>query len=112
MRPGGLRRQLRFAARRFRLGLLLGGVCPVGSAVVSATASAQAISWFAILLLLFWRAHASNIRVQGLNNDVRTADGLCDLGAPCAGSGRFAPVAASRETLNKAGVRDDLTAEA
>jgi hypothetical protein len=34
IRPGGLRRQLRFAARRFRLGLLLGGVYLVGSAVV------------------------------------------------------------------------------
>ena len=34
IRPGGLRRQLRFAARRFRLALLLGGVYVVGSAVV------------------------------------------------------------------------------
>jgi hypothetical protein len=34
MRPGGLRRQLRQVARRFRLGLLLGGVYLVGSAVV------------------------------------------------------------------------------
>jgi hypothetical protein len=33
-RPGGLGRQLRFAARRFRLGLLLGGVYLVGSAIV------------------------------------------------------------------------------
>jgi hypothetical protein len=33
-RPGGLRRQFRFAARRFRLGLLLGGVYLVGSAAV------------------------------------------------------------------------------
>jgi hypothetical protein len=37
MRPVGLRRQLRFAARRFRLGLLLGGVCVGGSAVVRLT---------------------------------------------------------------------------
>jgi hypothetical protein len=34
IRPGGLRRQLRFAARRFRLGLLLGGVYVIGSAIV------------------------------------------------------------------------------
>lgn len=34
IRPGGFRRQLRFVARRFRLGLLLGGVYLVGSAVV------------------------------------------------------------------------------
>jgi hypothetical protein len=33
-RQGGLRRQLRFAARRFRVGLLLGGVYLVGSAVI------------------------------------------------------------------------------
>jgi hypothetical protein len=31
MRPGGLRRQLRFAARRFRLALALAGVYVVGS---------------------------------------------------------------------------------
>jgi hypothetical protein len=34
IRPGGLRRQLRFAARRFRVGLALGGVYLVGSAVI------------------------------------------------------------------------------
>ena len=34
MRRGGLRRQLRFAARRFRLALALGGVYLVGSAVI------------------------------------------------------------------------------
>jgi hypothetical protein len=33
MRRGGLRRQLRFAARRFRLALALAGVYLVGSAV-------------------------------------------------------------------------------
>jgi hypothetical protein len=36
-RPGGLRRQLRFAARRFRLALALGGVYLVFSAVVRLT---------------------------------------------------------------------------
>jgi hypothetical protein len=50
MRPGSLRRQLRFAARfaarRFRLGLLLGGVCPVGSAVVRLTFSQGLVSDF------------------------------------------------------------------
>jgi hypothetical protein len=34
MRSGGLRRQLRFAARRLRLALALAGVYLVGSAVV------------------------------------------------------------------------------
>jgi hypothetical protein len=34
LRPGGLRRQLRFAARRFRIMLILGGVFLMGSAVV------------------------------------------------------------------------------
>jgi hypothetical protein len=33
-RPGGLRRQLRFAARRLRLGLILGGVYVVVTTVV------------------------------------------------------------------------------
>jgi len=33
MRPGGLRRQLRFAARRLRLMLVLGGIYIVASAV-------------------------------------------------------------------------------
>jgi hypothetical protein len=34
LRPGGLRRQLRFAARRFRLALVLGGVYVVATTVV------------------------------------------------------------------------------
>lgn len=34
LRPGGLRRQLRFAARRFRITLALGGVYLVGSLVI------------------------------------------------------------------------------
>jgi len=33
MRPGGLRRQLRYAARRLRIVLVLGGVYVVGSTV-------------------------------------------------------------------------------
>lgn len=46
IRPGGLRRQLRFAARRFRIGLLLGGVYLVGSAVVRLAFSRGPISDF------------------------------------------------------------------
>lgn len=46
IRPGGLHRQLRFAARRFRLGLLLGGVYLVGSAVVRLAFSQGPISDF------------------------------------------------------------------
>lgn len=34
LRPGGLRRQLRFAARRLRIVLVLGGVFVVGSATI------------------------------------------------------------------------------
>jgi hypothetical protein len=34
LRPGGLRRQLRFAARRFRITLILAGVFLVGSAII------------------------------------------------------------------------------
>jgi hypothetical protein len=34
LRPGGLRRQLRFVARRFRIVLVLGGVYVLGSLVI------------------------------------------------------------------------------
>jgi len=34
LRPGGLRRQLRFAARRFRIALALGGMFLIGSSIV------------------------------------------------------------------------------
>jgi hypothetical protein len=34
LRPGGLRRQLRFAARRFRIALALGGVFLIGSSII------------------------------------------------------------------------------
>lgn len=34
MRPGGLRRQLRFAARRFRIVLALGGIFLIGSSII------------------------------------------------------------------------------
>jgi hypothetical protein len=34
LRPGGLRRQLRFAARRFRIMLILGGSFVVGSTII------------------------------------------------------------------------------
>jgi hypothetical protein len=33
-RPGGIRRQLRFAARRFRIMLVLGGLFVVGSSII------------------------------------------------------------------------------
>jgi hypothetical protein len=54
IRPGGLRRQLRFAARRFRLALLLGGVYLVGSAVVRLAFSQGPVSDFgpAVLALV------------------------------------------------------------
>ena len=51
IRPGGLRRQLRFAARRFRLGLLLGGVYLFGSAIVRLAFTAGPISDFGLPLL-------------------------------------------------------------
>ncbi len=34
LRPGGLRRQLRFAARRFRIALALGGAYLLGSLII------------------------------------------------------------------------------
>ncbi|HEY1455348.1 MAG TPA: hypothetical protein VGG31_02535 [Candidatus Dormibacteraeota bacterium] len=34
IRPGGLRQQLRFAARRFRIALALGGVFVLGSLII------------------------------------------------------------------------------
>src|ERR1700737_548227 len=34
LRPGGIRRQIRFVARRFRIGLALGGVFLLGSALI------------------------------------------------------------------------------
>ena len=34
LRPGGLRRQLRFAARRFRIAIVLGGAYVFGSLVI------------------------------------------------------------------------------
>ena len=34
IRPGGIRRQLRFAARRFRIVLVLGGIFVAGSAII------------------------------------------------------------------------------
>ena len=47
-RPGGLRRQLRFVARRFRLGLLLGGVYLLGSAIVRLAFTQGPISDFGL----------------------------------------------------------------
>jgi hypothetical protein len=34
LRPGGIRRQLRFAARRFRIVLILGGIYVAGSTII------------------------------------------------------------------------------
>jgi hypothetical protein len=51
IRPGGLRRQLRFAARRFRLGLLLGGVYLLGSAIVRLAFTQGPISDFGLPIL-------------------------------------------------------------
>lgn len=34
LRPGGIRRQLRFAARRFRIVLALGGIFLLGSSII------------------------------------------------------------------------------
>ena len=34
LRPGGLRRQLRYAARRFRITLVLGGIFIMGSLII------------------------------------------------------------------------------
>ncbi|MDQ2942603.1 MAG: hypothetical protein M3R21_02910 [Candidatus Dormibacteraeota bacterium] len=34
LRPGGIRRQLRFAARRFRIMLVLGGIFLAGSSII------------------------------------------------------------------------------
>jgi len=39
LRPGGLRRQLRFAARRFRIALVLGGIFVVASMIIRVTFS-------------------------------------------------------------------------
>jgi hypothetical protein len=34
LRPGGIKRQLRFAARRFRIALALGGIFLLGSSII------------------------------------------------------------------------------
>jgi hypothetical protein len=41
LRPGGLRRQLRYAARRLRIVLVLGGVYVVGSTIARLVAPAD-----------------------------------------------------------------------
>jgi len=51
IRPGGLRRQLRFVARRLRLGLLLGGVYLLGSAIVRLAFTQGPISDFGLPVL-------------------------------------------------------------
>lgn len=44
LRPGGLRRQLRFAARRFRIMLILGGVYLLGAGIVRLAFSEGAVA--------------------------------------------------------------------
>jgi hypothetical protein len=46
VRPGGLRRQLRFAARRFRIALALGGIFFIGSAIIRLFFSEGAVADF------------------------------------------------------------------
>ena len=46
LRPGGLRRQLRFAARRFRIIVILGGVYVFANAIVRLVfASGPVVDW-------------------------------------------------------------------
>ena len=47
LRPGGLRRQLRFAARRFRIVLVLGGVYVIGSAIIRVALPQGAVADYA-----------------------------------------------------------------
>jgi hypothetical protein len=44
IRPGGIRRQLRFAARRFRIVLVLGGIFVAGSAIIRVAAPEGAVA--------------------------------------------------------------------
>lgn len=44
IRPGGIRRQLRFAARRFRIVLVLGGVFVAGSSIIRIVAPEGAVA--------------------------------------------------------------------
>lgn len=48
LRPGGLRQQLRFAARRLRLALILAGVYLVGSAALSLLARNSPVEEFGL----------------------------------------------------------------
>jgi hypothetical protein len=60
IRPGGLRRQLRFAARRLRLLLVLGTIYVIGSGVLHAVVPAGPVTDFGppilacVLLLVFF----------------------------------------------------------
>ena len=47
LRPGGLRRQLRFAARRFRIVLVLGGIYVIGSSIIRAAFSQGPVADYA-----------------------------------------------------------------
>jgi hypothetical protein len=46
LRPGGLRRQLRFAARRFRIALALGGIFLIGSSIIRLAFSSGVVADF------------------------------------------------------------------
>jgi hypothetical protein len=46
LRPGGLRRQLRFAARRFRIALALGGTFLIGSSIIRLAFPSGAVADF------------------------------------------------------------------
>ena len=46
LRPGGLRRQLRFAARRFRIALALGGIFLIGSSIIRLVFSSGVVADF------------------------------------------------------------------
>ena len=46
LRPGGLRRQLRFAARRFRIALVLGGIFIIGSSIIRLAFPSGAVADF------------------------------------------------------------------
>lgn len=86
MRPGGLRRQLRFAARRFRLGLLFVGVYLVGSAVVRLTFSKGLVGDFG--------PHVLAVEVQKSDQALQI-----DFCPPTTGSRTTGPAPPGREQL-------------
>ena len=70
LRPGGLRKQLRYAARRFRLALILGGAYVLTSAVVRIAFAESAITdWglpvLAVALAILFLILGQNPREPG-----------------------------------------------